>query len=97
MSLSVDLYRLQENLEDSQSRLQCLIECHLEEDPQGLLPDFVFPLQKVLRQALEEIQALQDSRVRPEVRLAIQELLKDPKAQELMARLAELEKQDRKE
>ncbi len=97
MSLSVDLYRLQEDLLDSQNRLQCLIECHLEEDPEGLLPDFVFPLQKVLRQALEEIQALQDSRVQPAVQQALQEMLVDPEHQELMVRLAESEAQDRKE
>ena len=67
MSLSVDLYRLQEDLLDSQNRLECLKSCHLEEHPKGLLPDFVFPLQKVLRQALEEIEVLMEKQDRKEM------------------------------
>ena len=97
MSLWVDLYRLQEDLRDCQNRLDCLVECHLEEFPTDLLPDFVFPLQKVLRQALEEIQVLQQdlrSQVRPAVQQALQEMLVDPEHQELMVRLAESEAQD---
>ena len=98
MSLWWDLYRLQEDLEDSQNRLECLVECHLEENPSGLLPDFVFPLQKVLQQALEEIQILRQElqvRVRPEVQQAIQVLMEDPQAQVLMERLAQAEELER--
>ena len=97
MSLWVDLYRLKEDLQDSQHRLDCLKECHLQELPESPLPDFVFPLQRVLLQALEEIQVLQQelrAEVRPEVQQAVQALLEDSQAQELMARLAELELQD---
>ena len=95
MSLSVDLWKLRQDLEDSQNRLDCLKECHLLESPQDPLPDFVFPLQRVLLQALEEIQALQEAKVRPEVRQAVQELVEDPQAQVLMELLAQAEAQER--
>ena len=97
MSLWVDLWKIHQDLQDCQNRLDCLVECHLQERPQGYLPDFVFPLQKVLQQALEEIPVLQAelrAEVRPEVGQALQELLVQPEQQELMARLAELELQD---
>ena len=89
--LWTDYWKLRDCLEDSLSRLECLKECQLEESQ--YLPDFVFPLQKVLQDSLEQVtQVLQ---VRPEVQLAIQELLKDPKAQELMERLAQAEALER--
>jgi hypothetical protein len=97
MSLSVDLWKVHQDLQDSLNRLECLQECHLQERPEFPLPDFLFPLRKVLLQALEEIPVLQrelQAQARPEVRLAVQALLEDPQAQELMARLAELELQD---
>jgi hypothetical protein len=97
MSLSVDLWKLRQDLEDCQARLECLKECHLQERPQGYLPDFVFPLQKALAQALEEIPILQQEfreEVRPEVRKAIQFLMEDPEAQVLMEKLAQAEAQE---
>ena len=92
MSLWVDLRKIQECLEDSLARLECLQECHLREHPLLPLPDFVFPLRKVLQDSLLEVHLLQS--VRPQVRSAVQVLLEDPQAQELMARLAEAELQD---
>lgn len=92
MSLSVDLWKLRLDLEDSLHRLECLKECHLQEHPLLPLPDFVFPLQKILQETLLEIHQLQG--IRPEVHQAIQDLQEDPQHQELMARLAELELQD---
>jgi len=56
------------------------------------LPDFVFPLQKILQETLIEIPHLQE--IRPQVRQAIEDLQKDPQHQELMARLAEAELRD---
>ena len=64
------------------------------ERPQGYLPDFVFPLQKALAQALEEIPVLQQEfreEVRPEVRKAIQFLMEDPEAQVLMDQILPLQ------
>ena len=60
MSLWVDLRNLQENLQDSQTRLECLKECHLQEYPLVPLPDFLFPLQKALQESLEQLAPLQD-------------------------------------
>ena len=99
MSLWVDLWKLQECLENSLNRLECLKECHLEENPTGLLPDFVFPLEKVLTQSLEEIRTLQwGLQGRQEKFQALLNRMKtDPEMQELMSRLAESEKQDRKD
>jgi hypothetical protein len=53
----------------------------------------VFPLERALVEALEWLP-LASFQARPEVQLAVKALLEDPKAQELMARLAELELQD---
>ena len=92
MSLQVDLRKLQECLEDSLSRLECLRECHLLEHPQLPLPDFLFPLQKTLQDSLLEVHLQQQ--VRPQVRQAIQELLEDPQTQVLMEKLAQVEAQE---
>lgn len=92
MSLSVDLWKLQECLEDSLARLYCLKDCYLQDHPMTPLPDFVFPLQKILQETLLEIHHLQQ--IRPQVLQAIQDLQKDPEHQKLMARLAEAELQD---
>jgi hypothetical protein len=89
MSLSVDLWKIHQDLEDSLNRLQCLKECHLQEYPSLPLPDFVFPLQKVLQDSLLEIHHLQQ--VRPQVRQALQELVSDPQGQVLMEKLAQAE------
>ena len=89
MSLSVDLWKIHQDLEDSLNRLQCLKECHLQEYPSLPLPDFVFPLQKVLQDSLLEIHHLQQ--VRPQVRQALQELVSDPQGQVLMELLAQAE------
>ena len=97
MSLSVDLWKLRQDLEDSLARLECLKECHLQERPGTLLPSFVNPLEQVLQQALEEIPFLQkdfQEEVRPEVRKAIQFLMEDPEAQVLMEKLAQAEAQE---
>ena len=59
MSLWTDLLKIQESLQDSLSRLECLRECHLQERPDHPLPDFLFPLQRYLEQSLEEAQDLQ--------------------------------------
>ena len=89
MSLSVDLWKLHQDLEDSLNRLECLRECHLQEYPLLPLPDFVFPLQKILQDSLLEIHHLQQ--VRPQVRQALQELVSDPQGQVLMEKLAQAE------
>lgn len=52
--LTTDYRKIQECLEDSLVRLECLKECHLQEFQ--VLPDFVFPLEKALVQALESVQ-----------------------------------------
>ena len=56
MSLQVDYRKIQECLEDSLNRLECLQECHLLERPMEALPDFVFPLEKALKDSLEQVQ-----------------------------------------
>lgn len=91
--LWTDYWKLQNLLEDSLNRLECLKDCHLEYQPDQPLPDFVFPLQKVLVQALEELALV--LQVRPEVQTAIQELLEDPQTQVLMERLAQAEAQEK--
>ena len=53
--LKTDYRKLEEHLEDSLNRLDCLKRCHLEWS-QTHLPDFVFPLEKALVQALESVQ-----------------------------------------
>lgn len=61
--LTTDYRKLGELLEDSLVRLECLKECHLEEHQ--YLPDFVFPLEKALVEALEQTQLeLAQARVR---------------------------------
>ena len=98
MSLSVDLWKLRQDLEDSLARLECLKECHLQERPGILLPSFVNPLEQVLQQALEEIPFLQkgfQEEVRPAVQQAIQAMMEDPQVQVLMERLAQAEAEER--
>ena len=77
--------------------MECLKERHLLERPQGYLPDFVFPLQKALAQALEEIPVLQQEfreEVRPAVRQAIRAMMEDPQVQVLMEKLAQAEAEE---
>ena len=82
MGLWVDYYRLQECLEDSLNRLECLQECHLQEHPLEPLPDLVFPLQKVLQDSLEQLQVLQEqARKVPLVELEAQVEVLEPWAQ----------------
>lgn len=50
--LLTDYRKLIECLEDSLSRLECLKECHLQEF--RYLPDFVFPLERNLKDSLEQ-------------------------------------------
>ena len=97
MTLWVDLWKMEELLQDSQIRLECLKECHLEENPQGQLPDFVFPLQKALSQALEEIQVLQwglQGRSQ-KFQAVLNQMKTDPEMQVLMERLAAAEAAER--
>mgnify|MGYP003339089188 CR=1 FL=1 len=55
--LAVDYWKLEELLQDSLDRLDCLKECHLEEF--GYLPDFAFPLQRILQDSLDQIHLAQ--------------------------------------
>ena len=59
MSLWVDLLKLEECLLDSHHRLNCLKDCYLQERQMEALPDFVFPLEKVLQESLEQLALLQ--------------------------------------
>ena len=88
MSLFVDYRKIQECLEDSLNRLECLRECHLLERPLEPLPDFLFPLQKVLQdsllqvtQALRQAQALPSQEAQELVRAAAQRALVEVEAQ----------------
>lgn len=83
MSLSVDYRKIQECLEDSLSRLECLKECHLLERPLEPLPDFVFPLEKYLKDSLEQVSVLQEQ-VRKASLVQVEELVEvlEPWAQE---------------
>ena len=87
MSLQVDYRKIQECLEDSLNRLECLRECHLLEHPLEPLPDFLFPLQKTLQDSLLEVnQVLRQSQTLPSqealaaVRVAAQRALVEAEA-----------------
>lgn len=70
MSLSVDYRKMAECLEDSLDRLECLKDCHLAEYPLEYLPDFVFPLEKALVSALEQLESAQEQELVLESELA---------------------------
>lgn len=97
MSLWWDLYQVRELVEDLLARVDCLRECSLQEQEQ--VPDWAFRLQRELVVALEQVpewaQLLGQDQVRPQVLEVLERLEKDPEHQELMARLAVSEAQDR--
>jgi hypothetical protein len=97
VSLWWDLYQVREQVEDLLARVDCLRECSLEE--QGQVPDWTFRLQRELVVALEQVpewgQLLGRDQVRPQVLEVLKQLEQDPEHQELMARLAVSEAQDR--
>ena len=88
MSLSVDYRKIQECLQDSLNRLECLKECHLLETPLEPLPDFLFPLEKTLQDSLEQValalqepQGLPSQEARELVQAAAQRALVEAEAQ----------------
>ena len=83
--LWTDYRKLEECLQDSLSRLYCLKSCHL--DSKKDLPDFVFPLEKSLKDSLEQVQLLMHQ---AKFQKALKDHLADPKTQELMRRLVEM-------
>jgi hypothetical protein len=83
VSLWWDLYQVREQVGDLLQRVECLRECSVQE--RGLVPEWVFPLERVLGQVLEQVpeqaQVLGQDQVRPQVS---EVLVRDPQHQEVV-------------